>query len=248
MDVLGKHLGLFLGITALFYAPVIGLKLGDRFLLAPLLEAIVFEDPAQQNIAEFVQIFLSGSVLIQLAEMMLLMLSQAAIIHGVFRSLKGESTSFSACLETAASRWLPVLGATLLVWLVTVLGTAMCIVPGILATLIFYVAIPVVVVEGHGPVQAIQRSDKLTQGSRVQLFGLYLIMAVTGWAGAGIIGRFINAVAFGGGELIASMLFKSLFTIGLTTFQAILAVVVYYELRLIKDEDTGAGELLAVFD
>ena len=54
-----------------------------------------------------------------LASVALAPLATAALIYGVFRSLRGEGSTIGECLGVAMSRWLPVLGLSLLVVFVT---------------------------------------------------------------------------------------------------------------------------------
>ena len=250
LDVLGKHPALFFGITALFYLPIVGMKLGIAHSLDAFVNSTVEATQlAEPGLSAFKSVFLkvaSSATLIWLISLVLTPLSQAAIIHGVFRSFKGEATSFGACVETALSRWLPVLLTSLLVGALTMVGFTMCYLPGVLATVIFYVAIPATVVEGVPANKALQRSDWLTRGSRWQILLLFILItglsAVLNAATGRIPGLGSQAL-----PMVWSLL-SSLVTIVTTTVGSVMGVVVYHDLRLLKDEDTESDELLAVFD
>lgn len=250
IDVLGKHPALFFGITALFYLPITGLNLG----FAHYLDAFVDTTVAATQLADpqldvFKSVFLkavSSATLIWLISLVLTPLSQAAIIHGVFRSFKGETTSFGACVETALASWWPVLLTSLLVGALSMLGFAMCYLPGVLATVIFYVAIPATVVEGLPANKALQRSDWLTKGSRWQILLLFILTVGLSAVLNAVVGR-IPGVGSQALPVVWSLL-SSLVTIVTTTVGSVMGVVVYHDLRLLKDEDTGSDDLLAVFD
>ena len=82
----------------------------------------------------------------------------------MFKSLQGKPTTFGSSIEVIFSNLLPIVGTALLVWMIKMVGFMMCFVPGLIAALMFYVAMPVVVVEGKSLMRATQRSDYL--GSR----------------------------------------------------------------------------------
>lgn len=251
VNILVNNAGLFLGITALLYAPLILANLGSELLTSPLLEGLVDPDSGG-DLAGFQQLFVTSGVIASaiaaLTWLVVLPLSQAAIIHGVFRTLQGRAPSMDACVRTATSRWAAVLGAVILVGILRAIGTMMCVIPGFVVWAIFCMTVPAVVVEGVGPATALSRSDWLTQGNRWALFFLLVILAVLEGAaqaaGAGLAGL----VEFSGAAPYIRAVITGALSIVAAAFQNVVLVVAYYDLRLLRDEDLVADELLSVFD
>lgn len=121
----------------------------------------------------------------------------AAVIHGVLRQLRGEHTSIGACLRVYAKRLLPVLGVGFMIGLVAVpcaiafgvgagLLTAVGVpdgaahvlavtVAGAATSCLFWVAVPVAVVEKPGALASLRRSLRLTRGARGAVFAISLL-------------------------------------------------------------------------
>jgi hypothetical protein len=66
----------------------------------------------------------------------------------------------------------------ILIWLVVAAGTLAFVIPGFIFSMMFLVTVPVVVIEGVGPVEAMQRSRNLTRGHRLGLFMLILLAGI----------------------------------------------------------------------
>ena len=72
---------------------------------------------------------------------------------------------------------------TSLVWVVnayllTFGGFLLLVVPGIIVSILWYVAIPAAVMEGKNVSEAMSRSTRLTEGSRWQIFASWLVVGV----------------------------------------------------------------------
>ncbi|MBO9557158.1 MAG: hypothetical protein J7515_01055 [Caulobacter sp.] len=136
--------------------------------------------------------------------------------------------------------------AVIALGLVTTLGImggfVLLVIPGIILSLAWMVAVPAMVTERLGVMDAIRRSNKLTGERRGEIFGLCVA--------AGLIGLLLSWLA----TLAFSAVGNSLVTtIGGSVTQtltsaanALLAVAIYYELRWSK-EGTPAESLAAVF-
>ncbi len=92
--------------------------------------------------------------------------------------MAGRSPSIGASLRVALNKLLPIVGASILVGLVVLLGSLACLVPGIILGIMFYVTIPVVVAEGIYGTQAMRRSAELTEGNRWMLFATLLVFGL----------------------------------------------------------------------
>lgn len=173
-------------------------------------------------------------------------LTTAALTRGTLDSLDGRAPRLSALFGAGLGRGLPVLGASMLVGLITLLGLALAIVPGLIAAAGLYVAAAAVVAEPGKPVSAcLQRSWSLTRGHRWGVLGVLLLFfafpIAVSFAQAVLVEVFgdlgARAVLALGGILLAAAL-------GL---QAVAAAAVYHGLRAEK-EGLAAPRLGAVFE
>ena len=103
---------------------------------------------------------------------------QGAIVYGAFQDMRGRPFSLGAALSRCLARIWPILGTSLLVSLIAGVGTLLLIVPGFIALLMLYVAVPACVVEGLGPAASLGRSAELTKGFRWKILGLILLVSL----------------------------------------------------------------------
>lgn len=81
-------------------------------------------------------------------------------------ALQDETPSAGRSIERAGSAMAAAFGATFLSTLLIELGAFLCLIPGIILACCYMLAIPAVVVEDAGPVEALKRSRHVTKGSR----------------------------------------------------------------------------------
>lgn len=152
------------------------------------------------------------------------------LTHGVVRSLRGGGAGFGEILSQSL-RWFPVaLLAAALATAATLLGLMALIVPGIVISLMFWVAIPALVVERKGILPSLQRSVRLTDGYKLQIFLLQLLLLACGIVIGSLEKSFADPLgpALGWG-------FRSATTWALSAFSAVATAVVYHDLRILKD-------------
>jgi hypothetical protein len=119
-------------------------------------------------------------------------------------------------------------------------GLALLVVPGIILMVMWYVAVPVCVVENAGPEQSLRRSAALTKGLRWKVFGIFLVFYVGATAG--------DQVLDWTGPSSVSMMAALVVWQGLTgAFGSVLTTVTYYYLRVAK-EGVDIDQIAAVFD
>ncbi|MEE8526533.1 MAG: hypothetical protein V3T72_21570 [Thermoanaerobaculia bacterium] len=173
----------------------------------------------------------------------------AALIFGVFRSLRGGQVTVSDCLRVGLSRWLPVLWLTILVGLATMVGAILCIIPGVIVSCGLFVAVPALVVERSPALEAMNRSWKLTEGYKLSIFGLMFVLQLIGFAALMLLGLVsgdqLGAVP-GTPSLTVSMV-TLLVTMFTATISGIAAGVTYHDIRVFR-EGLDEDELAAVFD
>ena len=168
----------------------------------------------------------------------------AAVAYGAFQHLDGRAVSRGNCVSRGLSLVLPAIGVALLAGLITGIGFVLLVIPGVIAMVMLWVAIPAAVVERLGVIGSLKRSAELTRGYRWKVLGIVLIVMV---------------IAYMSAFLFAGWLFFSphgpvVHSIGLYVARAIYGVVTatvacvgYYYLRAAK-EGVDIAEIAKVFD
>lgn len=165
--------------------------------------------------------------------------AQATTLYGAFQAMHGQPFTIGQSFQVGLGRALPVVGVALLVSVATGLAAILLIVPGIIVYCMYYVAIPVCVIERPGVMASASRSAALTKGYRWSIFGLLVLVAVV----AGVVSYALRLL--GGGLL--GVLLQFGWQIVATAFGAVLVAVVYHDLRVAK-EGIDTESLASVFD
>lgn len=130
--------------------------------------------------------------------MVMYAVTTAALTHAVFVAMTGNSVPVGRSLMTAARRFLPVVGVTLLVRMATWGLFATLILDGplrwspavlyavagfsmVLASL-FYLAVPVATAERRGILGSLVHSLRLSRGSRLRVLAIAIIVELVQWA------------------------------------------------------------------
>jgi hypothetical protein len=170
-------------------------------------------------------------------------ISQAAVLFGAFQQMRGRPFEIGESLGKGLRRFLPLLGTAILVGIGLAIGTMLLIVPGLILATMWYVAIPVCVLETAGPVTSLSRSAELTKGSRWKIFGIsilmFLIVAIPAAIIEGVLGFALGATGLAIGNYIVR--------VGAGAFSAVVAAVVYHDLRTAK-EGIDVERITAVFE
>ncbi len=182
-------------------------------------------------------------IVVSVGGMLLGLITSGALIYGVVAELRGAHASIGESLSVGLQRFVPVLGTGLLVGLCVLGGMILLVIPGVIFSLMFYVAVPVAVIEKPGVAAALSRSKQLTDGFKSQIFGMsFLIGLLNGLVGfilektmlSSLTGLKVYAFA----SVAAEIFFAALL--------AVVAGVTYATLR--KDRDgIDAEELARVF-
>jgi hypothetical protein len=172
-------------------------------------------------------------------------LLQGALTRASLDDLSGKVVSAQAALGTSFTRFLPLLGLGILVYLGVIVGLILLIIPGVILILRWMVCAPALVAEGIGISKAMARSAELTDGHRWPIFGLTIIYF--------IIVLVLNSMAdaltagLGGSASTAGLIIRT----ANDAFQSMIVTVgaasIYFELREIK-EGVSVGEIAAVFE
>ncbi len=225
IDVFSKNIGGFTALAILFTVPVmiLGVVIGLMFASTVLAGAGLV-------------VFVVGLVFISLISSYL---AAAAITYGTFETLRGEPAGFRACFGRGLALIGPAIGVAVVYSLIVVVGLAFLIVPGLILMTVYWVALPVAVVERPGVFASLSRSAELTKGNRWRIFSIMAIVFVVSFAVNAII-----TLIFGDDAPTALDLIVSAWIIAIW---GVIGAVTYHDLRVAK-EGVEADQIAAVFD
>lgn len=182
---------------------------------------------------------------------------QGALIHGAVVDFNGGRADFGACLSTGLRHAVSIFVIALLMGLGVGLGLVLLIVPGIILSIMWIVAIPARVVENTGIGESFTRSRELTENNRWKIFGLLVIYIIISTVislivmlPAGVLGYSAgqSGETFGvGAPTIGVVVLNVLVTVLTAVVSATGVSAIYYELRKSK-EGVGAEEIAKVFE
>ena len=181
--------------------------------------------------------------------------ASAGILYGVIQQLRGNHAGIGESLGVGIKRLLPVIGVSIVVALAVFAGTLALLVPGIIISCMLYVAVPAAVIEKPGLGGALKRSQELTSGYKMQIFGLWLIINVVTFVAAYVIAKTMipEPTTFTGNlESLLSKYKTMMFVIValqlvMGSLGAVLNGVVYHDLRAVK-EGVATDDLAKVFE
>lgn len=221
--VMSRNLLPFCVVTAIAYLPNLLLLEGQN----------AGEDPGR--VAVMVVI---GAVL----SLVLSALSQAIVLFGAFEDMRGRPVDMIASLKIGLARFFPVVGVALLVGLLTAFAAILLLFPAFMVMTMLFVAMPVCIVERLGPVKSLGRSSALTKGYRWKVFGLWLVVLLVTGVGSGMLG----GIGYATGPVVGNLL-KLIWGALAGAFNAIMVVVAYHDLRVVK-EGVDTDRIASVFD
>jgi hypothetical protein len=223
----------FILLGLLVYVPVVALSAALLGIGTPLQQSQVLATAGTTY-------FFSG--IISIVTLVVYAFVNAGITFGSIESLNNRPFTFGALINRSFSTFFPILLATILVYIIVVLGMIALIVPGIIALLMFSVVYPVIIAERKGPSGALGRSRELTRGHRWAILGGYIVYIVIAYVVVivtQLVAVFLGPIAV----LIASLLTSAINA----TLAASYTASLYVNLRMAK-EGAGIEELASVFD
>ena len=131
----------------------------------------------------------------------------------------------------------------ILVAIITFVGLLLLVVPGIIAAVMLWLAIPVAVVERPGVIESLKRSADLTKGYRGSIFGILIVIGIVLIVITMILSFILLSAAGFTVYSIGLWVIQALFS----AFSATAAAVGYYYLRSTK-EGVDIGDIAKVFD
>lgn len=241
-DLVGKSLSIyfrnlipFTVMTALVLSPWIALTL----YLAPA--SVVIDPITEQPVFRFNFVALGMFLLQTLLGFML----AGSLTFGVVQQLRGQPAGILVAVSQGMQSFARVLGTSFLCGLRILAYFLLLYVPGIIEQVKLYVAVPAAVMEGKGASASVERSIRLTDGSRWHIFGAWLLVALLG-IGLGLLVGVTVAMAAPDFELDDNWLAIGI-QLFMAPFAATMSATAYFLLRKGK-ENIDAREIAAVFD
>ncbi len=230
--VLGRHViqfGFMMALAFVPFAPLAGIAfkpgLGGK------------ADPSQMTSLALMAI---GAVVLYV---ILHMIAQAVILYGTFQDMRGKPVRFGEAIVKGLARFLPILGVAICTMVAVMAGLVFFVIPGIMMTMAFYVAVAACVVEKLGPIRSMRRSAELTKGHRWKLFGLALVLG-----GLSVVGSAVLAIVLAAfGNDLVLVIGRFLWEVAIGAWGAVVAAIVYHDLRMAK-EGIDIDRMAAVFD
>lgn len=172
----------------------------------------------------------------------------AALAHGVITELRGERLPFGASIRRGLETLVPALGIAVVVAVLVSLGSFAYRVPALVAQSAMFVAVPVAVVERPGVLASMKRSWKLTEGYKLTVFGVLVLVHLTFLVLGGA-----SSIAFRHGRAWTPELMQTARLIMaapgaiLGGWLSVSAIVAYHDLRTLK-EGADTETIGRVFD
>lgn len=232
-----------LTISAIVMVPLGLLSLGISVVLFQDLDA-AFTDPAllEASPEQFLGLLfdvLLPSMVVGLLNAIGLWLIQGACTHAVAAVYAGRNPTWQDSLLAGFRRLPSLAGAVIMIGLGTFAGVVFCIFPGVWLYIMWFVTIPALVAERLGAWEAMTRSWALISGTWWRTLGVAVVTAILVTIVAVVLGTPSDLVAFSGDSpiaaLAASQTAATVASILSLPFQALVAVVIYFDLRVRKE-------------
>jgi hypothetical protein len=204
--------------------------LSRDFLPFVLLTALATSPNLLVTLAGGAESHLVRTVLAILLGLVLGSLAQAFVLYGAFQHMMGREVRAGESLAVALARFFPIIGTSICVTCAIAFGSLLLILPGITWLMMWWVAVPVCVVEGLGPIQSTRRSKELTRGHRWKLFEIFVLLIILD-----VVGSFILRLILAGVGAVPAAVVTWVWMAVYTAFSAIVVVTAYHDLRVLKD-------------
>jgi hypothetical protein len=165
------------------------------------------------------------------------LIAQAAITYRIAQALQGRRASVRESLAAMVMQPLPVLMLSLLLGVVTFVSavlpqsvSSMSSIALAVIEITYCVAIPVAMIEHTDVMKVLVRSQQLTKGYRLLIFGVFVIIAMIGFLSSALL-LAISNVQY---EAVWSIL-SLIIVITLIPLYAVMNLAIYQELRLVRE-------------
>lgn len=158
---------------------------------------------------------------------------QAAVTRAAAQATVGDPVDIQESYRWGFTRLGPVLVVSLLSGLIIFGGLLLLFIPGLIFAIFLAVAIPALVVEDLHGTAAIGRSWNLVKGNFWHVLGTIIVAGLI----TGVIGAIFTAI--GGDNFFLSWIFGSIGSVLTVPFSALVAVLLYVDLRVKSESLTG---------
>jgi hypothetical protein len=169
------------------------------------------------------------------------LIATGATVFVVSESYLGRGITAREALARATPFVWPLILASLAMGIVVFIGLILFVLPGLIAVCGLAVTIPALVVESLGPTAAMGRSWALTQGHRLRMLGLFVVifilLVVPYLAVIGLFGLVAAIVSGSAGVAIAllGVVIAAIVQLLLSPLYQAALVIAYYDLRVRKE-------------
>ncbi|MGZ4147482.1 MAG: hypothetical protein ACXVPL_07225, partial [Actinomycetota bacterium] len=158
---------------------------------------------------------------------------QAALTRGAALATVGDPVDAEASYRYGFRKFGSVLLISILVGIVVAIGFILLIIPGVIFLTMLAVAIPALIIEDRRGTDAMGRSWNLVKGSFWHVLGTIVVAGIITGVVGGILG------AFGGSNWFLQWIFGSIGQIITAPFSALVAILLYIDLRVRHEALTG---------
>lgn len=168
---------------------------------------------------------LAGSLITAAIAFVIAFVLQAAVVRAAAQAVIGDPVDAEASYRYGFKRLGSVILVAVLSGLVIFAGFLLLVIPGFIFAVFLSLAIPALVVENKRGTDALGRSWNLVKGNFWHVLGTIFVAAII----TGVIGGIISAI--GGSNFVLSWIFTAIGQIITTPFTALVAVVLYLDVR-----------------
>lgn len=246
-DILDRGLKVLLARLPAFYA--INLLVLSPVILVQIATPFVVESGG--GMSQAAAIGAVGTILfVVLLTLILQPIGTAAILYMVMEEYAGRRASIGQAFSFALTRFLPLIGTSILVGLIVVIGTMFCCVPGIYFAILYAFAGQVVVLEKLSGGSALRRSQELVTGFWWRVFGVLFLVGIANAVIQMVMGVALNHllppqeiiptedgphVKVNAANQVITTLIEQLVSILFSTFIAVCTTILYLDQRIRKE-------------
>ncbi|MBV9924459.1 MAG: hypothetical protein JOZ96_05405 [Acidobacteria bacterium] len=164
-------------------------------------------------------------------------LLSASLVYAVVDLQRAGRSSAGACLRRGLKVLWKVYLVTLVSSILTGVGFMLLVVPGVILSLMFAVCVPALVIEGLGPIEALERSNRLTKGYKGLIFVTFFLWGVLVFVLNALISWSFSHGASSPLEMLPVQLLQSAVLGMINSTLSVLAVYIY--LGLLRERRSG---------